>query len=125
MDRYLNLAGRILLALIFLKTGFGKLSNPAGTRHYMEAMGVPGLLLWPSIAVELLGAAAVVVGFKTRLAAFVLAGFCVISALLFHRNFGDSMQMVQFLKNLAMAGGFLLLASSGATAFALDGKPRG
>ena len=124
MDRYLNLLGRILLAVIFLKAGFGKISNPTGTMHYMEAVGVPGVLLWPAIALEVLGGAAVIVGFKTRLAAFALAGFCVISALLFHRNFGDQMQMTMFLKDLAMAGGFLLLASTGATAFALDGTRR-
>ena len=125
MDRYLHLLGRILLALIFLMSAFGKISNPAGTMKYMEAMGVPGMLLWPTIAVELLGGLAIVVGYKTRYAALALAGFCVVSALLFHRNFGDQMQMVNFLKNLGLAGGFLLLASSGATAFAMDGTRRG
>ena len=125
MDRYLHLLGRILLALIFLMSAFGKISNPAGTMKYMEAMGVPGLLLWPTIAVELLGGLAIVVGYKTRYVALALAGFCVVSALLFHRNFGDQMQMVNFLKNLGLAGGFLLLASSGATAFAMDGTRRG
>ena len=125
MDRYLHLLGRILLALIFLKAGLGKISDPAGTMKYMEAMGVPGLLLWPTIAVELLGGLAIVLGYKTRYVALALAGFCVVSALLFHRNFGDQMQMVNFLKNLGLAGGFLLLASSGATAFAMDGTRRG
>ena len=125
MDRYLHLLGRILLALIFLMSAFGKISNPAGTMKYMEAMGVPGMLLWPTIAVELLGGLAIVVGYKTRYVALALAGFCVVSALLFHRNFGDQMQMVNFLKNLGLAGGFLLLASSGATAFAMDGTRRG
>jgi putative oxidoreductase len=121
MDRYLNLLGRILLALIFLMSGIGKLSSPAGAMHYMEAMGVPGMLLWPTIALELLGGIAIVIGYQTRLVALALAGFCVVSALIFHRNFGDQMQMIMFLKNLGLAGGFLLLASSGATAFALDG----
>ena len=124
MNQFLNLAGRILLALIFVLSGLGKMSNPSGTMHYMEAVGVPGMLLWPAIALELLGGIAIIVGYQTRAVAFALAGFCVVSGLLFHRNFGDQMQMVMFLKNLAMAGGFLLLASTGATAYALDARRR-
>lgn len=123
MDRYLNLVGRILLVVIFIKAGIGKISDPAGAAHYMELMGVPGVLVWPTIALELLGGAAIIVGYQTRLVAFVMAGFCVVAALIFHRNFGDQTQMIMFLKNIAMAGGFLLLASTGATAFAVD-RPR-
>ena len=120
MNPYLNLAGRILLALIFLRAGLGKLSDTGHTMQYMEAMGVPGVLLWPTIALEVLGGAAIVVGYQTRLAAFALAGFSVISALLFHHHLADQMQQIMFLKNLAMAGGFLLLAGSGATGFSVD-----
>jgi putative oxidoreductase len=120
VNQYLNLAGRILLALIFVLGGIGKITNPSGTMQYMEAMGVPGILLWPTIALELLGGIAIVLGYQTRLVAFALAAFCVISAALFHRHFADQIQMIMFLKNLAMAGGFLLLASTGATAYALD-----
>jgi putative oxidoreductase len=120
MNQSLQLVGRVLLALIFVLSGVGKLSNPSGTMHYMEAVGVPGLLLWPTIALELLGGLAIIVGFQTRLVAFALAAFCVISALLFHHNFGDQIQMIMFLKNLAMAGGFLLLASGGAAPYSVD-----
>jgi putative oxidoreductase len=88
----------------------------------MEAVGLPGMLLWPTIALELLGGIAIIVGYQTRAVAFALAGFCVVSGLLFHRNFGDQMQMIMFLKNLAMTGGFLLLASTGATAYSLDAR---
>ncbi len=120
MNQFLNLVGRILLAVIFLKSGVGKLSNPAGTMQYMEAMGVPGLLFWPTVALEVLGGAAIVIGYQTRLVAFALAVFCVAAAFLFHHHFGDQTQMTQFLKNLSMAGGFLVLASTGATGFAVD-----
>jgi putative oxidoreductase len=120
MNQYLNLVGRVLLALIFVLSGVGKMSNPSGTMQYMEAVGVPALLLWPTIALEVLGGIAIMVGYQTRLVAFAFAAFCVISALLFHHNFGDQIQMIMFLKNLAMAGGFLLLASSGATAYSVD-----
>ena len=120
VNDYLNPVGRILLALIFVLSGLGKISNPTGTMQYMQAMGVPAALLWPTIALEVAGGLAIIVGFQTRLAAFALAGFCVISALLFHRHLGDQMQMIMFLKNLAMTGGLLLLASTGATSYALD-----
>ncbi len=120
MERYSHLAGRILLALIFVLSGFGKLTDPAGTAAYMKAMSVPTLLLWPTVALELLGGIAIVLGFQTRLVAVALAGFSIVSALIFHSNFADQMQMIGFLKNLAMAGGFLHLASTGALAFSLD-----
>ena len=120
MNQYLHLAGRILLALIFVISGLEKIADPAGSMGYMQAMGVPTLLLWPTIALEVLGGAAIIIGYQTRFAAIALAGFCLLSALLFHRNFGDQMQMINFLKNVSMAGGFLLLASSGATALSRD-----
>ena len=120
MNNYLHLAGRILLALIFVLSGAGKLANPGGTIGYMQAMGVPALLFWPTVALELLGGLAIIAGFRTRIVAFLLAGFCVVSGLLFHNNFADQMQMIMFMKNLAMAGGFLLLASTGATALSVD-----
>jgi putative oxidoreductase len=120
MTKYSHLAGRILLALIFVIAGIGKINDPAGTAGYMEAMGIPAILLWPTVALELLGGIAIIVGFQTRLVSYLLAGFCIATAAIFHSNFGDQMQMILFLKNLAIAGGFLLLASSGATAFAVD-----
>lgn len=124
MNASLHLAGRILLALIFVMSGFGKLTNPAGTAAYMQAMGVPTLLLWPTVALELLGGIAIVLGFQTRVVAAALAFFCVVSAILFHSNFADQMQMINFLKNLGMAGGFLLLASTGATALSIDSRKK-
>lgn len=120
MTKYSHLAGRILLAVIFVMAGIGKINDPAGTTGYMEAMGIPGILLWPTIALEVLGGIAIIVGFQTRLVAYLLAGFCIATAAIFHSNFGEQMQMILFMKNLAIAGGFLLLASSGATAFAVD-----
>lgn len=120
MCKYSHLAGRILLALIFIIAATGKIADPAGTMGYMAAMGVPTILIWPTIALELLGGIAIIVGFQTRPVAYLLAAFCVVAALIFHRNFADQMQMIMFLKNLAIAGGFLLLASSGATALSLD-----
>lgn len=120
MTDIIQLVGRIMLALIFILAGVGKIMDPAGTAGYMQMMGVPSLLLWPTIALEVLGGIAIAIGFKTRYAAFALAGFSVLAAVLFHANFADKMQMILFLKNIAMAGGLLLLATSARTAFSVD-----
>jgi putative oxidoreductase len=120
MTGIIQLVGRIMLALIFILAGVGKITDPAGTVGYMQSVGLPAILLWPTIALELLGGLAIATGFKVRYAAFALAGFCVLSAILFHKNFADQMQMILFLKNIAMAGGLLLLATSARTAFSID-----
>lgn len=120
MNQYSHLVGRILIALIFIIAGAGKLMDPAGTAGYMQSAGVPTLFLWPTIALELLGGIAIVLGFQTRIVSYLLAFFCIAAAVLFHMDFSNQMQQILFLKNLAIAGGFLLLASSGATALAVD-----
>lgn len=117
---YVELAARIFLAAIFLISGLGKIGHYADTQGYMVSVGVPGWLLLPVIALEVAGAAAIMLGWQTRLVAFVLAGFCLLSALLFHANFQDQMQMILFLKNVAIAGGFLLLFVHGAGPLSLD-----
>ena len=122
MAGIIQLIGRIMLALIFILAGVGKISDPAGTMGYMQSAGLPGILLWPTIALELLGGLALAVGYKTRYVAFALAGFTLLAAAMFHNNFGDQMQMIMFLKNIAIAGGLLLLAVSGLTAYSVDSK---
>jgi putative oxidoreductase len=118
-------AGRLLISLIFIVSGFNKIANFAGTQAYMESAGVPGILLPLVIAIELLGGLAVVFGWHTRLAAFLLAGFSLVSAVLFHANFGDQMQMIMFMKNLALAGGFLMIVAQGAGPYSLDNRREG
>jgi putative oxidoreductase len=120
----IQLLGRIMLALIFILAGVGKIIDPSGTAQYMEMMGVPAVLLWPTVFLEVAGGIALAVGFKTAVAAFALAIFSIAAAVLFHTNFGDQMQMILFLKNIAMAGGLLLLAVGGTTAYSLDRKKR-
>jgi putative oxidoreductase len=114
--------GRILISMMFVTSGFSKISGYTATQGYMEAMGVPGALLPLVIAVELLGGLAVMLGWHTRIAAFLLAGFSLLSALLFHANFGDQMQMIMFMKNISIAGGFLMIVALGGGAFALDNR---
>ena len=118
-----ELTGRILIAAIFLTAGIGKLgAGYAGTQGYMESMGVPGMLLPLVIALEIGGAILVIAGLWTRLAALALAGFTVLSAVLFHADFSDQMQQIQFMKNFAIAGGFLFLAVTGAGAWSIDSR---
>jgi putative oxidoreductase len=115
-----ELAARILLAVPFLLSGLGKLGAYAGTAAYMSSFGVPAALLPVVIATEVLGALAIMGGWKTRIVALLLAGFSLLTALIFHHNFGDQMQMINFLKNVAIAGGFLLLAANSAGPLSLD-----
>jgi putative oxidoreductase len=120
--KFAELGGRILISLLFLSAGLNKISGYAGTQAYMESVGVPGMLLPLVIALEVLGAIAVILGFHTRLAAALLAAFSVVSAVLFHWMPGDQMQSIMFMKNLAIAGGFLLLVANGAGALSLDAR---
>ncbi len=120
-----ELAGRILLAAMFLLAGLNKISGYAGTVGYMASVGVPGALLPAVIALEVFGALAIIVGFQTRVVALVLAGFTVAAAALFHANFADPIQMILFLKNVSIAGGFLLLAANGPGRFSLDARRNG
>jgi putative oxidoreductase len=117
-----DLAGRILLATMFLIAGIQKVGGYAGTQGYMEAMGVPGVLLPLVIALEVGGAIAIILGWHTRLFALLLAGFTLLSALVFHRASGDPMQAILFMKNLAIAGGFLLLVARGPGGWSLDAR---
>ena len=115
-------AGRLFLSLIFITSGLSKIGSFTGTQAYMESAGVPGILLPLVIAVELLGGLAVILGWHTRVAAFLLAGFSLLSAIAFHSNFADQMQMIMFMKNLGLAGGFLILVAQGAGAYSLDAR---
>jgi putative oxidoreductase len=118
--QYTELAGRILLATLFLVSGFGKIEQYSATAGYMESMGVPGALLPLVIGLETLGAAAIMLGWKTRLVALLLAAFTLLSAVIFHGNISDPGQLVHFLKNLSIAGAFLLLMANGAGPLSID-----
>ncbi len=114
--------GRLLISFMFVMSGISKIGGYAGTQGYMEAMGVPGMLLPLVILTEVGLGLAVIVGFKTRIAALGLAGFCILAAILFHANFSDQMQMIMFMKNIALAGGFLIIVAHGAGAYSLDSR---
>lgn len=124
MDNLLNLAARILMAQIFILSGYSKITGYAGTEQYMESMGVPAALLPLVIVTELGGGLALLFGLKARSAALALAGFTLMTALIFHGNVSDRMQMIQFMKNLAITGGLLLFVRHGAGAPGFDERQR-
>lgn len=122
MEKISQLVARVFLGHIFLLAGLSKISAYEGTAGYMEAMGVPGALLPLVIALEVVGGLAIIAGWKTKWASIALAGFSVVAAVIFHNNFSDQTQMIFFMKNIAIAGGFLLLVVHGAGAYSLDNR---
>ena len=120
--RYSAAAGRILLSSIFVWSGFGKLMAPAATKAYMVAMGMPlaDIAYLVALAVELGLGLALLLGYRTRLAAAALAAFALVTGFIFHHDFADQGQMINFMKNVAIAGGLLQVAAYGASAFSLD-----
>ena len=117
-----DLLARSLMAAIFILAGLSKITGYEGNLAYMASAGVPGFLLPAVIALEVLGGIALAAGFQTRLTALLLAIFSIGSALLFHFNLADPMQFIMFFKNLAMAGGLLLLSNSRPGNWTIDRK---
>jgi putative oxidoreductase len=116
------LVARILLGLLFVMAGIGKLGDVAGFAGYMASGGVPAFLAWPVVLFEIIGGVMLIVGLQTRIVALALGAFCVLSGLLYHFDLADQMQMTQLLKNLALAGGYGALAVAGAGALSADAK---
>ena len=120
------LAGRILIAVLFLMSGAAKLAAPATTIAYIHSVGLPfaplGLAL--AVLIEIGGSAALVVGYRTRLVALVMAGFAIATALAFHNNFADQNQLIHFFKNVSIAGGLLQVAAFGGGRLSLDARRR-
>jgi putative oxidoreductase len=120
----LALIGRLLLAAMFILSGFGKLGDPSGTIGYIASAGLPLPPVAYAIAlvVEIGAGILLVLGYQARWVALVLAAFTLASAIGFHTDFADQNQMIHFMKNLAITGGFLQIAAFGAGAFSLDGR---
>ena len=119
------LVGRLLLAALFLLEGWSKLNGYAAAAAYMAAFSVPAALLPLVILVELGAGLLIAIGWQTKLASLALAGFCVLAAILFHANFADRGQVLHFEKDLAIAGGLLVLFAFGPGRFSLEGSKGG
>jgi putative oxidoreductase len=122
MTNILDLLGRILISVLFFLNGVFKISNYEGTISWMESFGMPGMFLIPAIILEVAGPILIIIGYKTKLASGLLSLFCIATAIIFHNDFADQMQFTSFLKNIALAGGFLILYVNGAKSLSLDNK---
>ena len=112
--------GRVLLSALFLIEGISKISMQEDVVMYMEDYGVPGILFIPAIVLEILFPIILIVGYKTKWAASVMAIFTFTVAIIFHTDFSEKMQMIFFLKDIAIAGGFMLIVAYGPGKISLD-----
>ena len=122
MIKIFDLIGRVFISGIFLLSGFNKIGNYDGTIGWMESFGIPGFLLIPAIVLEIVAPILIIVGYQTKIAAAALSVFCIATAFIFHNDFSDQMQIIAFMKNIALAGGFLFLVANGAKGYCLDKK---
>ena len=124
MANLIDFVGRILISALFLISAYDKIFSIDGSMSWMEGFGVPGFLLYPVIALEIILPVCIIIGFQARVAAGLLAIFCLATAIIFHLDFVDPVQKVSFLKNLGLAGGFLFILSNGTRDWSLDKKKK-
>ena len=122
MINILDLCARILISVLFFLNGIFKIMKYDGAVSWMEIYGVPEVLIIPAIILEILGPILIILGYKTKITAAILSVFCLATAIIFHNDFGNQMQLTSFLKNIAIAGGFLFLVINGSKKFSLDNK---
>ena len=120
MNKILDLIGRIFISAVFLLSGFNKIGNYEETVGWMETFGLPSFLLIPAIILEIIAPILIIIGYQTKIAAAALSIFCIATAIIFHNDISDQMQFIAFMKNIALAGGFLFLVVNGATGYCLD-----
>ena len=120
MANIIDLIGRLFISALFLISAYNKIFSIDGTTSWMEGFGIPGFLLYPTIALEIILPLFVIIGYQARISASLLAIFCIATAFLFHYDFGDQMQTIAFLKNLGLAGGFLFIVANGTKDWSID-----
>ena len=120
MVNVLDLIGRIFISALFLISAFNKVFNLEGSMGWMEGFGMPGFFIFPAIAIEIILPILVIVGYQARVAAGILAIFCLMTAFIFHFDFSNQSQLVSFLKNIGLAGGFLFIVANGTKDWAVD-----
>ena len=122
MANLFDLIGRILISSVFLLSGYNKIFNYSGTVNWMEGFGIPGILLGPTIALEIIFPFLIIIGYRTQVASSILAIFSISTALIFHLDFSNQMQTVALLKNFGLAGGFFFIAVNGTKNWAIEKK---
>ena len=120
MSNLMDLIARIFISSVFLLSGYNKIFSFDGTVTWMEGYGVPGFLLWPTIVLEIILPILIILGFKTKISATLLAFFSIATALIFHLDFDNQMQVIALLKNFGLAGGFIFIAVNGPKDWAID-----
>ena len=120
MNNVLDLIGRVLISSLFLVSAFNKIFSIGGSMDWMEGFGVPGFLIYPAIILEIILPLFVIVGYRARISAGLLAIFCLATAFIFHLDFSNQMQLVSFLKNIGLAGGFLFIVVNGTRDWSVD-----
>ena len=124
MINLIDLIGRILISALFLISAYDKIFSIDGSMSWMEGFGIPGFLIYPVIALEIILPLCVVIGYQARIAAGLLAIFCLTTAFIFHLDFIDPMQKISFLKNIGLAGGFLFIVANGTKDWAIGTKKK-
>ena len=124
MTNLIDLLGRILISALFLISAYNKIFSIDGSMSWMEGFGVPGFLLYPVIGLEIVLPLFVIFGYKARLAASLLALFCLSTAFIFHLNFEDPMQKILFFKNIGLAGGFLFIVANGTKNWSVEKRKK-
>ena len=122
MSNLLDLISRIFLSLVFLINGYAKITNIDGTIGWMEMYGLPGFFIYPAILLEFIAPIFLIIGYQVRLMSVALGLFCLATAVIFLRDFADQMTLTNFLKNVALAGGFFILAINGPKEFSIDNR---
>ena len=124
MANFIDLLGRFLISALFLVSAYDKIFSLDGTTSWMEGFGVPGFLLYPTIALEIILPLFIIIGYQARLSAGLLAIFCIATAFLFHYEFSDPLQTIAFLKNIGLAGGFLFIVANGTKDWSIKRKKK-
>ena len=124
MANVFDLIGRVLISALFLISAYNKVLNISGVIGWMESFGIPGFLLYPTIALEIILPIFVIVGYNARISAGLLSIFCILTAFLFHFDFSNQAEAISFLKNLGLAGGFLFIVANGTKDWSVDRKKK-
>ena len=124
MSHLIDLIGRLLISALFLLSAYNKIFSIDGTMSWMEGFGIPGFLLYPTIALEIILPLFVIIGYQAKISAALLAIFCLATAFIFHFDFSNQMETIAFLKNLGLAGGFLFILVNGTKDWSIDRKKK-
>lgn len=124
MTNLIDLIGRILISSLFLVSAINKIFSIDGSINWMSGFGIPGFFIYPAIALEIILPLFIIIGYQARLSAGLLGSFCVVTAFIFHFDFTNQIEIISFLKNIGLAGGFLFIVANGTKEWSIDKKKK-